>query len=100
MQVLDAQAVERAGVQDWRFQDDALHRGFVFEDFAAALAFVVRVGLLAEARQHHPEIRNVWSRVELRLNTHDAGGKVTELDLKLAREISALAARTAGWTAG
>ena len=46
---------------------------------------MVRLSYEAENRNHHPEIFNCYNRVELALNTHDAGGKVTELDFDLAR---------------
>ena len=62
---------------------DALSKGFLFKDFNAALGFMVRVGLKAEAMGHHPEWKNVYNRVDVVLTTHDAGG-VTELDIELA----------------
>lgn len=62
--------------------------------FRAAMAFVVRVGFEAEALDHHPEIRNVYDRVTLALATHDAGDRVTEMDLALARKIDAVLAET------
>ena len=44
------------------------------KDFAAALAWVNRVGELAEARNHHPDIAISWNKVTLTLSTHSAGG--------------------------
>ena len=41
-------------------------------------------------RNHHPEIFNCYNRVEIGLNTHDAGGKVTQKDIDLARAIKKL----------
>jgi 4a-hydroxytetrahydrobiopterin dehydratase len=55
------------------------------------LAFVNRVGELAETAQHHPDIELGWGRVAIRLSTHDAGG-VTDKDRALAEQINALAA--------
>ena len=51
---------------------------------------MTRVALLAEAQGHHPEWSNVYNRVHITLRTHDAGGRVTEKDRKLARAIDAL----------
>ena len=79
-----------AGLPGWRHADDALAKTFTFDGFRAALAFIVRVGFEAEQRNHHPEIRNVYNRVWLALTTHDAGDRVTERDLDLARAIEAL----------
>ena len=74
----------------WSFERDALAKTFKFGDFREALSFMVRVGLEAEAMDHHPEWTNVYNRVAIRLNTHDAGGRVTAKDLELARKIQAV----------
>ncbi len=71
----------------WEFHDDKLVRSFTFGSFKEALSFLVRVGLEAEIANHHPEITNVYNRVTLALNTHDAGGKVTQNDVDLAGAI-------------
>lgn len=73
----------------WRLEEGALTSSFRFRDFAEAFAWMTRVAAIAEAQDHHPDWRNVWNRVELRLSTHDAGG-VTAKDYRLARAIEAL----------
>ena len=55
-----------------------------FADFAEALAFVNRVGALAEAEGHHPDIAIHWNRVTLRWWTH-VRDAITERDHELAR---------------
>lgn len=75
---------------DWAFTRDALEKTFKFADFSAALGFIVRVGLEAEKLNHHPHLTNVWNNVTLRLNTHDAGDRVTARDVALARAIEKL----------
>jgi 4a-hydroxytetrahydrobiopterin dehydratase len=76
----------------WTEAGDALVRESEHEDFAAALAFVNRVGELAEAANHHPDILlHGWNKVRLTLTTHDAGG-LTDKDRDLARQIDAAAA--------
>lgn len=72
----------------WRFQDDALRRSLTFHNFKEAMSFIVRLGFEAEAHGHHPELHNVYNRVDIALSTHDAGGKVTEKDVALARAIA------------
>ena len=67
----------------------AIARGFKFLDFAAALGFVVRVGLVAEKRDHHPDIELGWGKARVLWTTHDAGG-ITALDLELAEATDAL----------
>jgi 4a-hydroxytetrahydrobiopterin dehydratase len=76
----------------WAFVADALEKTFAFADFSAALGFIVRVGVEAEKLDHHPHLTNVWNRVTLRLNTHDAGNKVTSRDVSLARAVEKLRA--------
>jgi 4a-hydroxytetrahydrobiopterin dehydratase len=69
---------------------DAIRRDLRFADFSAAWGFMARVALLAEKHDHHPEWSNVYSRVEITLSTHDAGG-LSQRDIDLARAIDALA---------
>jgi 4a-hydroxytetrahydrobiopterin dehydratase len=54
-----------------------------FPDFRQALAFVNRVGELAEQEGHHPDIELGWGRVKLTLWTHSIGG-LSENDFILA----------------
>jgi 4a-hydroxytetrahydrobiopterin dehydratase len=61
----------------------ALEREYRFQDFAEALAFVNRVGELAEREGHHPDIELHWNRVKLRWWTH-ARDAITERDHELA----------------
>jgi 4a-hydroxytetrahydrobiopterin dehydratase len=76
----------------WKWQDDRLKKTFFFTNFREAMSFILRVSYEAEQRNHHPEIFNCYNRVEIGLNTHDAGGKVTQKDIDLAREIEKLSA--------
>ena len=77
---------------DWSLMAgrDAIHKSFVFKDFGEAFGFMARSALVAEKINHHPEWFNVWNRVDVTLNTHDAGG-VTELDLKMATAMNRIA---------
>ena len=72
---------------EWKVENDALAKTFKFGSFREALSFMVRVGFDAEAMDHHPEWTNVYDRVAVRLNTHDAGGKITAKDVTLAGKI-------------
>ena len=76
-------------MQEWPEVDGALEREFRFDGFAGALAFVNRVGELAETENHHPDIAIHYNRVVLRWSTHSAGG-VTERDRELAARVSEL----------
>ena len=67
----------------WRIEGGELTRTFTHKDFVAALAFVNRVGDLAEKAGHHPDIDIRYNKVRLGLVTHDAGG-ITAKDFDLA----------------
>jgi len=67
-----------------------LTRTFSFPDFATALAFVNRVGEIAETEGHHPDIHLTWGRVRIDIWTHKIDG-LTESDFILAAKIDALA---------
>jgi 4a-hydroxytetrahydrobiopterin dehydratase len=82
-----AEAITR--LPGWRVANDKLHRELVFEDFKAAFAFMTRVAVLAENRDHHPDWSNVYNRVTIDLETHDTGG-ITEKDCDLATAIERL----------
>jgi 4a-hydroxytetrahydrobiopterin dehydratase len=71
--------------QGWSEVDGALQREFRFATFADALAFVNRVGALAEAENHHPDVELGWGRVVLRWRTHSADA-ITDRDRELAEK--------------
>jgi len=79
-----------AKLSGWTFERDALAKTFKFGSFREALSFMVRVGFEAEGLNHHPEWTNVYNTVSIRLNTHDAGGKVTAKDVELAHRIQTI----------
>lgn len=86
---LDKNKVEEAlsSLAGWTYENDKLNKEFSFENFREAIAFITLISYEAEEQVHHPELFNVYSTVELSLSTHDAGGKVTEKDIKLAKSI-------------
>ena len=73
----------------WELSDDRLRRQWQFKDFSEAFAFMTRVAMLAETKQHHPNWSNVYNRVTIELTTHDLGG-LSHLDAELARSIDDL----------
>lgn len=73
-------------LEDWRLEGDAIKRKLEFDDFLEAIEFINRIAALADSADHHPEIFNVYNRVELLLTTHDSGG-LTHKDFDLAQEI-------------
>ncbi len=74
----------------WVETEGALEREFTFSSFTQAFAFMTQVAFIAEDLDHHPEWTNVYSRVTIRLTTHDAGATVTDLDHTMAERIDEL----------
>jgi 4a-hydroxytetrahydrobiopterin dehydratase len=73
----------------WHFSPERgglMMRELVFADFAQAFGFMAQIAILAEKRNHHPEWRNVYNRVEITLTTHDVQG-LSQRDLDLAHSI-------------
>ncbi|ANH83015.1 4a-hydroxytetrahydrobiopterin dehydratase [Niabella ginsenosidivorans] len=72
----------------WEEKNNTLYRKFEFKDFNEAFGFMTRVALIAEKMDHHPTWTNTYNKVEIWLNTHDAGDIVTEKDKKMANSIN------------
>jgi 4a-hydroxytetrahydrobiopterin dehydratase len=77
---------------NWDFENEGIVKKFQFKNFIEAMGFIVKVGLIAEKMNHHPNWSNVYNIVEISLNTHDAGDIVTEKDYELAKAIDKLMA--------
>ena len=71
-------------------QGHHLRKRFTFPDFKSALGFTVRVGAIAEAEGHHPDIFLAWGKVEITVWTHKIDG-LTESDFILAAKIDQVA---------
>ncbi len=79
-------------VPGWELSGEAdrIRRGFKFGDFVAALGFVNKVGALAEAEGHHPDIALGWGYADVTLFTHKISG-LHENDFIMAAKVNALA---------
>ena len=79
--------------EGWSLASDgaSISRSFKFASFVQAFGFMAEGALAAEKLNHHPEWFNVYSRVDVTLRTHDAGG-LTELDFRLAKALDKAAA--------
>lgn len=74
----------------WKETNHQLKATFQFKDFMQAFAFMTEIAFHAEKQNHHPNWSNVYNKVEICLNTHDAGNIVTEKDWKLAKAIDVI----------
>ncbi len=93
--VTEAEIAElRREVPDWQLRERdgiaRLERAFHFPDFAAALAFTNRVGVLAEEEGHHPALLTEWGRVTVTWWTHKIHG-LHRNDFIMAAKTDALA---------
>ena len=85
----DEEITARLEGSEWTREGDEIVREWSFADFAAALAFVNRVGEVAEAANHHPDILlHGWNKVRLSLSNHSAGG-LTAVDFEIAPKFDA-----------
>jgi 4a-hydroxytetrahydrobiopterin dehydratase len=73
---------------------DTLRKVWQFKGFSEAWGFMSRVALLAEVMNHHPEWRNTYNVVDIRLTTHDCHG-LSDLDIRMAHRIDKIAGRAA-----
>lgn len=76
-----------AELPGWRTEGEELAATWAFPDFGSALAATVRIGMLAEHADHHPDLELGWGRLAARLTTHSAG-RLTAKDVDLARAMS------------
>ncbi len=82
--------MELKNLSDWKVNANGeIEKTFQLSGFPQSLVFVGAVGLLAEARNHHPDILVQYNKVRLALITHDSGG-LTEKDFELARAVTLL----------
>ncbi|MDE0753046.1 MAG: 4a-hydroxytetrahydrobiopterin dehydratase [Woeseiaceae bacterium] len=77
-------------LEGWTLDEGKLFRAFKFANFVEAIGFMTRAAIEAEKMDHHPEWFNVYSKVNVHLTTHSAGG-ITELDFALAKIMDELA---------
>ena len=73
-------------VTSWVLKGKYIHREFIFKNFIQAFSFMTSVAMIAEKVDHHPNWKNVYSKVNIALSTHDADG-LTNKDFQLAKEI-------------
>ena len=70
----------------WQREGNAIVKTYHFSDFIEAISFMNQAAFHAEALEHHPEWRNTYNVVEVRLTTGDTGG-ITSHDIRLAKRM-------------
>ena len=76
-------------IPGWEINPKYIKREFNFDNFIEAFSFMTKIALICEKYNHHPNWENVFSRVIIKLSTHDLGG-ITNLDQSMAKEINGL----------
>ena len=76
-------------LKGWTAEGKVLKKRWKFENFSEALDFINKVGELAEAADHHPDITFGWGYAELELTTHDRAG-ITDVDVALGGQIDSI----------
>ena len=91
MERLSNQQILDAGLVDWRKLAQAIHARYALPDYVVAAAFIAAVAEVAEADNHHPDLKLTYGVLDVSLCTHDDGLWVTQKDIDMARKISAIA---------
>ena len=78
-----------AKIPGWKIISNHIEREFIFDNFIEAFSFMTKIALICEKHNHHPNWENIYSKVIIKLNTHDLGG-ITNLDQKVASEINVI----------
>ena len=88
MAKLQSDEIERrlGALPGWEYKDGAIRKLYRFKEFMDGIRFLNRVAEMAEAADHHPDVRINYTRVTFTCATHSEGG-VTEKDLRLASQI-------------
>src|SRR5512140_3073278 len=81
-----------AGLPGWSVREGQLEKTYEHPTFPEAIVFVNAVAHLAELANHHPDVDIRYSKITLRLTTHDSGG-ITAKDVALAKEVEAARSR-------
>ena len=71
---------------NWEIKDNKLFRSYECDSFLSAIEFINKIAQIAEKEDHHPNITNVYNKVEIVLFTHSENA-ITEKDYNLAIQI-------------
>jgi 4a-hydroxytetrahydrobiopterin dehydratase len=85
---LEKSEIERrlSALPGWEYKDNAISKLYRFKAFMDGIRFLNQVAEMAEAADHHPDVKINYTRMTVSCSTHDQGG-VTEKDFKLASQI-------------
>lgn len=73
---------------DWTFSNDSLTAKFNLNSYRKVISLINLVAIEAEVMNHHPTYTHSYKKIEFSISTHDAGNKVTNLDILMAKYIT------------
>ena len=76
-------------IPEWKIKSNLIEREFNFANFIEAFSFMTKIALICEKHNHHPNWENVYSKVIIKLTSHDLGG-ISNLDQTIATEINSI----------
>lgn len=71
----------------WEYVNDRIRKQFEFEDYPEAVDFLEKLTPVFQHYNHHPDVHILYNKIVFELQRFDAGGKVTDLDFVVAKEI-------------
>ena len=74
---------------DWEIVDNKLHKILIFKSFMDSINFISEIALYIDKTDHHPEWKNIYNKLEIKLITHNKN-EITDKDIKLANKIDEL----------
>ncbi|MEW6006370.1 MAG: 4a-hydroxytetrahydrobiopterin dehydratase [Stygiobacter sp.] len=92
MKLLTAEEIniKLAVLKNWNYENNSIQKEFTCKDFLDALALEIKIGVIAEKLDHHPDmLLHSWNKLKVTISTHSEGG-VTEKDIELAKQIEKL----------
>ena len=81
---------ELKSLEGWNYKDNKISKEFTFTDFMDSLNFINTLAPFCEAHDHHPDVHIFYSKVLFELQRFDIGGKITNMDFLVAKEIERL----------
>ncbi|MBX4205212.1 MAG: 4a-hydroxytetrahydrobiopterin dehydratase [Candidatus Doudnabacteria bacterium] len=88
-QILTEEEITKAlvGLLGWTYAEDKIAKQFEFADFVGSLSFINRMVAYFQEMDHHPDVHIFYSKVKFELQRFDAGSKVTDRDIQVAKKI-------------
>ncbi len=77
-------------MNNWIENNNALEKTFTFISFTDAMCWMIKASYTIEKINHHPEWKNIYNKVYVRVTTHDAGNKITDKDIQLCKALDAI----------